>query len=229
MGFEFATASRIIFGEGSAGQLAQLAGDLGSNVLLFTDDQPQRVSDLIGLLGEAGIRHTLFPVTDEPSVEVVNRAKEVALSAGSDLVISIGGGSVIDSGKAAAALIPNEGAVLDYLEVIGKGQKLKEAPLPFIALPTTAGTGAEVTKKCRARLARTPRQGKPARQPYAGRYCAGGSAIDAFDAASGDSQHGHGCFGTGAGTLCLLSCQSLNGWALCRGFASRRSILAPRL
>ena len=146
MGFEFATASRIIFGEGSAGQLAQLAGDLGSNVLLFTDDQPQRVGDLIGLLGTAGIRHTLFPVTDEPSVEVVNRAKEVALSAGSDLVISIGGGSVIDSGKAAAALIPNEGAVLDYLEVIGKGLKLKEAPLPFIALPTTAGTGAEVTK-----------------------------------------------------------------------------------
>ena len=79
-------------------------------------------------------------------MEVVNRAKEVALSAGSDLVISIGGGSVIDSGKAAAALIPNEGAVLDYLEVIGKGLKLKEAPLPFIALPTTAGTGAEVTK-----------------------------------------------------------------------------------
>ncbi len=146
MGFEFATASRIIFGEGSAGQVAQLAGDLGSNVLLFTDDQPQRVGDLIGLLGEAGIRHTLFPVTDEPSVEVVNRAKEVALSAGNDLVISIGGGSVIDSGKAAAALIPNEGAVLDYLEVIGKGQKLKAAPLPFIALPTTAGTGAEVTK-----------------------------------------------------------------------------------
>ena len=62
-------------------------------------------------------------------MEVVNRAKEVALSAGSDLVISIGGGSVIDSGKAAAALIPNEGAVLDYLEVIGKGLKLKEAPL----------------------------------------------------------------------------------------------------
>ena len=79
-------------------------------------------------------------------MEVVNRAKEVALSAGCDLVISIGGGSVIDSGKAAAALIPNEGAVLDYLEVIGKGLKLKEAPLPFIALPTTAGTGAEVTK-----------------------------------------------------------------------------------
>ena len=229
MGFEFATASRIIFGEGSAGQVAQLAGDLGSNVLLFTDDQPQRVSDLIGLLGEAGIRHTLFPVTGEPSVEVVNRAKDVALSAGCDLVISIGGGSVIDSGKAAAALIPNEGAVLDYLEVIGKGQKLKAAPLPFIALPTTAGTGAEVTKNAVLASHEKPRQGKPARQPYAGRYCAGGSAADAFDAASSDRQHRYGRIGTGAGTVCLLFCQSIDGWALCRGFAPRRSILAPRL
>ena len=229
MGFEFATASRIIFGEGSAGQLAQLAGDLGSNVLLFTDDQPQRVGDLIGLLGEAGIRHTLFPVTDEPSVEVVNRAKEVALSAGCDLVISIGGGSVIDSGKAAAALIPNEGAVLDYLEVIGKGLKAQGRSAALHCLADHSRHRRRGDQERCARLARTPRQGKPARQPYAGRYCAGGSAADAFDAASGDSQHGHGCFGTGAGTLCLLSCQSLNGWALCRGFASRRSILAPRL
>ena len=77
---------------------------------------------------------------------MVNRAAETALSAGCDLVISIGGGSVIDCGKATAALIPNEGDALDYLEVIGKGQKLQVAPLPFIALPTTAGTGAEVTK-----------------------------------------------------------------------------------
>ena len=146
MGFEFATATRIIFGDGSADQLPSLAGDLGGNALLFTDDQPERVGDLIHALEQSGLRHTLFPVAGEPSVEVVNRAKEAALSAACDLVISIGGGSVIDSGKATAALIPNEGNALDYLEVIGKGQKLQEAPLPFIALPTTAGTGAEVTK-----------------------------------------------------------------------------------
>lgn len=146
MGFEFATATRIIFGDGSADQLPSLAGDLGGNALLFTDDQPERVGDLIHALEQSGLRHTLFPVTGEPSVEVVNRAKEAALSAACDLVISIGGGSVIDSGKATAALIPNEGNALDYLEVIGKGQKLQEPPLPFIALPTTAGTGAEVTK-----------------------------------------------------------------------------------
>lgn len=144
--FEFATATRIIFGDGSADQLASLAGDLGSRVLLFTDDQPERVGGLIQSLEQAGLPHTLFQVAEEPSVELVNRAKERALSTGCDLVISIGGGSVIDSGKATAALIPNEGDALDYLEVIGKGQKLKEAPLPFIALPTTAGTGAEVTK-----------------------------------------------------------------------------------
>ncbi len=146
MSFEFATATRIIFGDGSAGQLASLAQDLGSNALLFTDDQPERVDDLIQLLKDSGLRQSLFQVVGEPSVELVNRARERALSAGCNLVISIGGGSVIDSGKATAALIPNAGDALDYLEVIGKGQKLQEAPLPFIALPTTAGTGAEVTK-----------------------------------------------------------------------------------
>ena len=146
MGFEFATAARIIFGDGCASQLAPLAGDLGSHALLFTDDQPERVGDLIQSLEGAGLRHTLYPVTGEPSVDMVNRAVERALSAGCDLVISIGGGSVIDCGKATAALIPNDGDALDYLEVIGKGQKLQAAPLPFVALPTTAGTGAEVTK-----------------------------------------------------------------------------------
>ena len=146
MNFEFATATRIIFGSGSAGQLAQLAGEKGSHALLCTDDQPERVGDLIQLLSAAGLGHTLFPVSGEPSVDSINQAKTLALSAGCDLVISIGGGSVIDSGKATAALIPNEGEALDFLEVIGKGQKLGCAPLPFIALPTTAGTGAEVTK-----------------------------------------------------------------------------------
>ena len=146
MNFEFATATRIIFGDGSASQLAALARGLGSHALLFTDDQPERVGDLLQSLKQAGLRHTLFPVTGEPSVNLVNRAQAKALSAGCDLVISIGGGSVIDSGKATAALAPNAGDALDYLEVIGAGRKLQAAPLPFVALPTTAGTGAEVTK-----------------------------------------------------------------------------------
>lgn len=146
MRFEFATAARIIFGGGSAGQLAQLASDKGRRALVVTGSQPSRVGDCIQSLRNAGLRRTVYPVAGEPTIDVVNQAKATALSAGCDLVIGIGGGSVLDSGKAIAALIPNEGEALDYLEVIGKGQPLRQTPVPFIAVPTTAGTGAEVTK-----------------------------------------------------------------------------------
>ncbi len=147
MNFEFASAARIIFGDGSARQLAQLARGKGSHALLVTGGSPAApVTELIQSLRDVGLRYTQFSVSGEPSVELIDRAKQIALSAACDLVISIGGGSVIDSGKACAALIPNDGQALDYLEVIGAGEKLRAMPLPFIALPTTAGTGAEVTK-----------------------------------------------------------------------------------
>ena len=146
MNFEFATTSRIIFGSGSIRQLPQLASEKGRHALVITGSQPSRVGDCIQSLREAGLRYTLYPIAGEPTIEVVSQAKAAALSAGCDLVIGIGGGSVLDSAKAIAALIPNEGEALDYLEVIGKGQTLRQAPIPFIAAPTTAGTGAEVTK-----------------------------------------------------------------------------------
>ncbi len=147
MQFEFASAARIIFGDGSANQLPQLAQEKGRHALLVTDSfQPEAVARLIDTLPSAGLRLTRFPVSGEPTVELIDEAKAAAIAAGCDLVISIGGGSVIDTGKASAALILNDGETLDYLEVIGAGRKLAAAPLPFIALPTTAGTGAEVTK-----------------------------------------------------------------------------------
>ncbi|MYE25828.1 MAG: iron-containing alcohol dehydrogenase [Chloroflexi bacterium] len=147
MQFEFACEGRIIFGDGSAKELPKLALGYGSRILLVTDSfQPDSVTSLIPALRSADAQLTHFPVSGEPTVELIDQAKAVALSAGCDLVISIGGGSVIDTGKASAALIPNDGETLDYLEVIGAGRKLAAAPLPFIALPTTAGTGAEVTK-----------------------------------------------------------------------------------
>ena len=146
MRFEFATVARIIFGAGSVSQLPQFAEGKGRHALVVTGSQPSRVGDCIQSLRNARLRHTLYPVAGEPAIDVVNQAKAAALSAGCDLVIGIGGGSVLDSGKAIAALIPNEGEALDYLEVIGKGQTLRQAPIPFIAVPTTAGTGAEVTK-----------------------------------------------------------------------------------
>ena len=147
MPFEFATAARIIFGDGTASQLPQLARELGGHALLVTGkSQPPAVGVLIDALRDADLAFTRFRVSGEPSIEAVEQAKALAMRAGCDMVISIGGGSVIDCGKASAALIPNEGAVIDYLEVIGAGRKLNAAPLPFIALPTTAGTGAEVTR-----------------------------------------------------------------------------------
>lgn len=146
MRFEFATATRIVFGTGTATELGTLAAEKGTHALVVTGSNPDRVGDVIHHLTAADIQHTLFIIGDEPTIDVVNQGKATAVSAGCDLVISIGGGSVLDGGKAIAALIPNDGEILDYLEVIGKGQKLINQPLPFIAVPTTAGTGAEVTK-----------------------------------------------------------------------------------
>lgn len=147
MQFEFASAARIIFGDGRAEQLPQLAREIGRHALLVSDRlQPDSVKRLIDALPSADLRLTHFSVSGEPTVDAIDEAKAAAVAAGCDIVISIGGGSVIDAGKASAALIPNAGEALDYLEVIGAGRKLQIAPLPFIALPTTAGTGAEVTK-----------------------------------------------------------------------------------
>lgn len=146
MHFEFATATRIIFGLDTTSELGKYASNLGTHALVVTGSNPDRVGDVIQTLKGSQLQATVFAIENEPTIDVVNQGKAKAVSAGCDMVISIGGGSVLDGGKAIAALIPNAGEILDYLEVIGKGQKLKHQPLPFIAVPTTAGTGAEVTK-----------------------------------------------------------------------------------
>ena len=146
MPFEFATAARFIFGDGTAAQLPDLAATLGSRALLVTGSTPDRHAQIIDSLQDSDLRHTVLPVSGEPSIAAITTARNQARAAGCDIVIAIGGGSVIDSGKALAALIPNPGQPLDYLEVIGAGKKLSQAPLPCIAMPTSAGTGAEVTK-----------------------------------------------------------------------------------
>jgi alcohol dehydrogenase class IV len=87
-----------------------------------------------------------FAVNGEPSVDLIRRGTAYARAEGCDLVIAIGGGSAIDAGKALAAMLTNPGDPLDYLEVIGRGQPLERTPAPFIAVPTTSGTGSEVTR-----------------------------------------------------------------------------------
>jgi len=146
MKFEFATATRIVFGAGAADHLGQNIKAYGRRALLVTGGNPQRAGRILSNLAENGIGATLFSVAGEPEISTVENGVACAQKGNCDLVISFGGGSVIDAGKAIAAMMTNDGALLDYLEIIGRGQTLKEPPAPFIAIPTTAGTGSEVTR-----------------------------------------------------------------------------------
>ena len=141
MHFEFATATRIVFGEGTAATVPELAGGLGRWPLVVTGSKAERADWLISALGAES-----FAVAGEPTVELVRSGARQARQAGCDVVIAVGGGSVIDAGKAITAIATNGGEPLDFLEVVGKGRAMEAAPLPFIAVPTTAGTGSEVTR-----------------------------------------------------------------------------------
>ncbi|MCD4685423.1 MAG: iron-containing alcohol dehydrogenase, partial [Anaerolineae bacterium] len=146
MPFEFATATRIIFGAGKLADVGLIAAALGQRALVVTGKHTARASRLLELLSDAGVDVTVFAVDQEPTIAIVQQGTAQARDAVCDLVIGFGGGSVLDAGKAIAALLTNPGDPLDYLEVIGKGQPLIAAPAPYIAIPTTAGTGAEVTR-----------------------------------------------------------------------------------
>jgi len=146
MRFEFATATRIIFGSGTLKEAGAVANEFGRRALVVTGSNPNRASRLTEILHEAGVDSVPFAVAGEPAIATVEQGVLLAKRECCDLVISIGGGSAIDAGKAIAAMLTNPGEVLDYLEIIGRGRSLALAPAPFIAIPTTAGTGAEVTR-----------------------------------------------------------------------------------
>jgi alcohol dehydrogenase class IV len=140
--FEFATAGRIIVGSGRAAELPAIVTGLGHRVLVCTGASPSRHGRLLaGLRGPAAV----FPVTGEPTVELARAGLAAAREHGADVVAAIGGGSVIDTAKAVAMLLGNGGDPLDYLEVVGSGQPITRPAAPCVAVPTTAGTGAEVT------------------------------------------------------------------------------------
>jgi len=143
--FEFTAPTRIIFGEGRLRDLGSLTAGLGSRAMIV-QGRTSHAGDVSGQLVERGLTTIGFGVAGEPTITVVERAAEEARSAGCDVVVAIGGGSVIDAGKAIAALITNRDPLRDYLEVIGKAKPLTNRSAPLIAMPTTAGTGAEVTR-----------------------------------------------------------------------------------
>lgn len=145
MRFEFTTANRIIFGAGTLKDVAPVVARFGTRALVVTGSQPTRAQPLIDLLQANGIDCVTFAVSGEPDVATVQAGVVQARQAERDVIIGIGGGAVIDAGKAISGLLTNDGDIFDYLEVIGKGQALKNAATPYIAIPTTAGTGAEVT------------------------------------------------------------------------------------
>ncbi len=146
MPFEFATAARIVFGPGSIRSVAPAARLLGSRALLVTGRSRERARALEADLARAGVTCWWFAINGEPAIDQVSEGAVVAKSQHCEMIIGMGGGSAIDGGKAIAALATNPGPALEYLEVIGQGQPLTAAPLPFIAIPTTAGTGSEVTR-----------------------------------------------------------------------------------
>lgn len=145
MRFEFSTASSIIFGPDTLQEVAPRAAQLGCHACVVTGHSIDRALPILEQLKKHGIDCFTFHVSGEPITSTVFAGVQHARKAGCDLVIGIGGGSVIDTGKVIAALLTNTGELMDYLEVIGGGQQLEKSPSPYIAIPTTAGTGAEVT------------------------------------------------------------------------------------
>jgi len=143
--FEFAAPTRIIFGEGRLADIPKIVSAMGSRALVV-EGRSGRAESLVRQLGDVGLATTTLQVSSEPTIALVEAGLAQARRERCDVVVALGGGSVVDAGKAISALLTNDAPVRDYLEVIGKARPLANRAAPFIAIPTTAGTGAEVTR-----------------------------------------------------------------------------------
>lgn len=144
--FDFFNVPRIVFGSGQFARVGELAAGMGRRALIVFNGPEELASRLTVMLQSSGIESRALRQRGEPTVAGVDAALELARRETCDMAIALGGGSAIDAAKAAAALLANGGGALDYLEVIGKGRKITRPAIPWIAIPTTAGTGAEVTR-----------------------------------------------------------------------------------
>jgi len=148
--FELTVPSRIVFGRGAIDRLGRYAAEFGRKALFVRDEGLPEKSGTIeavrGLLAAERLEVEEFKVGGEPTVEAVDDFMRRARSFEPEVVLGLGGGSAIDTAKALAGLLGNGGEALDYLEVIGCGRPFSRPAIPVIAVPTTAGTGAEATR-----------------------------------------------------------------------------------
>ncbi|MFP4643928.1 MAG: iron-containing alcohol dehydrogenase [Spirochaetales bacterium] len=144
--FEFATSGRVVFGAGTSDQLTERVRSYGRRPFLVSGASAERYRYWVDECKRCDLETAWFRVSGEPDTATVASALEQAREHNADVVIAIGGGSVIDTGKVVSALLTNPGDLSRYLEVVGEGKPITEQPVPYIAVPTTAGTGSEATK-----------------------------------------------------------------------------------
>ncbi len=140
--FSILAPGRVLFGRGEAAKAPGLIGAFGARVLVVHGASAERAA----WLRVPGAEMRAIACGAEPTLAALEAALDVARGVAPQVVVGLGGGAALDLAKALAALIPAPGGPMDHLEVVGRGLPLAAAPLPFVALPTTAGTGAEATK-----------------------------------------------------------------------------------
>ena len=146
MNFNFSAPQQIIFGNGRIGDLTFIMRDIGDRAFIVRYHSGSGFPALVRTLEENYVKWIEFEVRQEPNLALVTDAVAVAQKYECNFVVSIGGGSVIDTGKIVSVMQTNHGSIMDYLEVVGKGKTLENPAIPHIAIPTTAGTGTEVTR-----------------------------------------------------------------------------------
>ena len=148
--FTFARTPKIYFGPGKFNDLGKITGEIGRRIIVVTGAHSLKLSNrwdaLVQSLQENSIEYFHFSVKGEPSPDLVDTAVSEFRDKKVDVILAIGGGSVIDTGKAISAMLTQDTSVMDYLEEVGRGMVHDGNKIPFIAVPTTAGTGSEVTK-----------------------------------------------------------------------------------
>lgn len=145
MHFTFQAPGKVVFGRDTARQLPEYVAAHGRRPLVVTGATPERHRARLDALRAAGLSPSVFPVAGEPDVALAMDGVRLARANRCDVVVGLGGGGALDTAKAVAALVTNPEDVFHYLEVVGAGQPLTARPLTIIAVPTTAGTGAEAT------------------------------------------------------------------------------------